>query len=63
MMDEREIRLRLIEAAAKVPHNTHPAGVAAGVLETARAWEAFILRPEEKPGKSTKTLGLPGSLK
>lgn len=50
-MDEREIRLRLIEAAARNPL-PHAQGLAAGVLETAKVWEAYVL------GK-TGTLGLP----
>jgi hypothetical protein len=49
-MDEREIRLRLIEAAAAHPI-PHPEGYAAGVLATARAWEIYVLK--------SGTLGLP----
>jgi hypothetical protein len=51
-MDEREIRLRLIEAAAKAP-NAHSKGYAEGVLEMARQWEEFVLKNSGKP------LGLP----
>jgi hypothetical protein len=40
-MDDREIRLRLIEAAAKAP-NAHPKGFAEGVLEQAALWEEFV---------------------
>lgn len=41
-MDEREIRLRCIEAAAKTPM-VHAAGQAAGVLEVAKEWAAWVL--------------------
>lgn len=54
-MDEREIRLRLIEAAARSPM-VHPEGFAAGVLETAAKWEEYVL-PKISGGKGT--LGLP----
>ena len=50
-MDADEVRLRLIEAAARAPV-VHPDGPAAGVLETARAWEDWVVG--RKP-----TLGLP----
>jgi hypothetical protein len=52
-MDEREIRLRCIEAAAKTPM-VHPQGQAAGVLETASFWFNWII--SEPKGN---TLGLP----
>lgn len=61
-MDQQELRLRLIEAASKLPHSTHPAGPAAGVVETARLWEAHVapsVGSVPPPGK----LGLPKSLK
>lgn len=50
-MDEREIRLRLIEAAARHP-TPHPVGYAVGVLETAEKWEKYVL-------SKSSTLGLP----
>lgn len=45
---EREVRLRLIEAAAKAPivHNNGPA---VGVVEVAQTWEAYVLG-HLKPG-------------
>jgi hypothetical protein len=53
-MDDREIRLRLIEAAAKAP-NAHSKGYAEGVLEQAARWEEFVFgKISGKP-----TLGLP----
>lgn len=58
-MDQQELRLRLIEAASKLPHNTHPAGPAAGVVETARLWETHVTAVV----KVDKPLGLPKSLK
>lgn len=54
-MDEREIRLRLIEAAARNPL-PHQEGFAAGVIATATAWEHYVLG--KISGKPT-TLGLP----
>lgn len=43
-MDEREIRLRCIEAATKTSIGTaHHAGPAAGVLEAARLWLDWII--------------------
>jgi hypothetical protein len=42
-VDEREIRLRLIEAAARNPV-PHPEGFAAGVLAAAQQWEAYVLK-------------------
>lgn len=53
-MDEREIRLRCIEAAAKNPV-PHKDGFGAAVLEQAKQWSAWVL--SEAGGKST--LGLP----
>ena len=52
-MDQAEIRLRLIEAAARNP-TPHRDGFAAGVLEAAAKWEQYV-KGELKPG----TLGLP----
>lgn len=51
-MEDREIRLRLIEAAARnpVPHDD---GFIAGVLAAAQKWEQYVL------AKSGSTLGLP----
>lgn len=40
-MDQAEIRLRLIEAAARNPV-PHPDGFAAAVLAAARQWEAYV---------------------
>lgn len=54
-MDEREVRLRCIEAAAKAPI-VHANGPAAGVLETAQAWAAWVLA---QPAAKASTLGLP----
>lgn len=48
-MDEREIRLRCIEAAAKTPM-VHTAGQAAGVLEVAKQWAAWALAGDPIPG-------------
>lgn len=52
-MDEREIRLRLIEAAARNPV-PHKDGFAAGVLEAAGKWEEYVLKISGKG-----PLGLP----
>ena len=52
-MDQAEIRLRLIEAAARNP-TPHRDGFAAGVVEMAEKWEDYILK---NSGKGT--LGLP----
>ena len=52
MMDELEIRLRCIEAAAKTPM-VHPQGQAAGVQATASVWFNWIISKSEggaKPG-------------
>lgn len=51
-MDEREIRLRCIEAAAKNPV-PHPDGFAAGAMEAAQQWFAWI------NALPKATLGLP----
>lgn len=40
-MEPTEIRLRLIEAAAKNP-TPHKDGFVAGVLEAAAKWEQFV---------------------
>lgn len=61
-MDQQELRLRLIEAASKIPHNTHPAGAAAGVVETAKLWETHVCPPPGTVPPVSK-LGLPKSLK
>ena len=53
-MDEREIKLRCIEAAARNP-TPHSGGFAAGVLETAKTWAAWVMEQPAAP----KTLGLP----
>jgi hypothetical protein len=55
-MDSREIRLRLIEAAARnpVPHRD---GYVAGVLEAAATWEKYVQGPQS--GQSERTLTLP----
>lgn len=50
-MDEREIRLRLIEAAARNPV-PHKDGFAAGVLDAAQKWEQYVTGAKG-------TLGLP----
>lgn len=51
-MNEQEIRLRCIEAAAKAP-NSHTGGYAAGVLEQAQLWYNWIVdpRPAKDDGK------------
>lgn len=53
-MDAAEIRLRLIEAAARNPV-PHTDGFAAGVLEAAAKWEEFVTGKISGKG----TLGLP----
>jgi hypothetical protein len=40
-MDSQEIRLKLIEIAARSPM-PHPLGYVAGVVEAATAWEKFV---------------------
>lgn len=58
-MDEREIRLRCIEAAAKAP-NAHVGGYAAGVLEQAGTWFNWIVGADRPQATLTKPpLGLP----
>jgi hypothetical protein len=52
---EREIRLRCIEAAARTPV-PHKDGFAAGALEAAKAWAAWIFEGRPAAGQ---TLGLP----
>ena len=56
-MDEREIRLRCIEAAAKTPM-VHPQGQAEGVKATASLWFDWIISKSEGAGKGG-TLKLP----
>ena len=56
-MDEREIKLRCIEAAAKTP-TVHLKGQAEGVVEIASAWFNWIISPPK--GENSKPLGLPG---
>lgn len=60
-MDTNEIRLRLIEAAAKTAAvaSQSPDFTTARVLEMARAWEQFVLPPEAKAARERATLGLP----
>lgn len=53
-MDDREIRLRLVEAAARFPV-PHKDGFAAGVLEAAKLWEQYVL----SKNSGSSTLGLP----
>lgn len=58
-MDEREIRMRCIEAAARFPA-VHQSGPAAGVLETAQAWERWVRGGEADPrAAKSAPLGLP----
>lgn len=40
-MDERELRMKCIEAAARNPL-PHPDGYAAGILESAQAFYAWV---------------------
>lgn len=51
MESDQEIRLRLIEAAARNP-TPHKDGYAIGILEAAKAWEEYVVQ-------TRKTLGLP----
>ena len=53
-MDALEIRLRLVEAAARFPV-PHKDGFAAGALEAAQKWEQYVLSKNSGSG----TLGLP----
>lgn len=55
-MDDTEIKLRCIEAAARNPY-PHPDGLVAGVLEAAHRWFEWVKVP---PAKGT--LGLPKKL-
>jgi hypothetical protein len=65
-MDASEIRLRLVEAAARTPAAAiaHSGETARVVLDMARAWEQYVL-PAHDAGKVDKaareraTLGLP----
>ena len=57
MMDDKEIKLRCIEAAAKTP-TVHLKGQAEGVAEIASAWFNWIISSPK--GEAGKTLGLPG---
>lgn len=41
-MDQTEIRLRLIEAAARNPDPRDAEGFAASVVKTAAKWEQFV---------------------
>lgn len=50
-MEPSEIRLRLIEAAAKNPL-PHKDGLVAGVLDQAKAWEQWVAGTA-KPGTLT----------
>ena len=56
-MEEREIRLRCIEAAAKTP-TVHLNGQADGVIAIASAWFNWIISSPK--GDASKPLGLPG---
>lgn len=56
-MEPSEIRLRLIEAAAKNPI-PHKDGFASGVLEQAQKWEQWVNFSTAGSAK-TGTLGLP----
>lgn len=55
-MDQAEIRLRLIEAAARNPDPRHGGGFAAAVLETVSKWEQYVVGAGAPPGKGTLTL-------
>ena len=60
-MDEREIRLRCIEAAARAPM-THESGYSAGVLQAAGQWAAFVLQAVKvdiAQDKGREVIGLP----
>jgi hypothetical protein len=57
-MDEREIRLRCIEAAAKAP-NHHVNGFSAGVMESADRWFKWIITGGVPVQGVAKTLTLP----
>ena len=47
--DLEDIRMRCVEVAAKFP-NAHKDGQAAGVIEMAQKYEAYVLHQEEKKG-------------
>ena len=53
-MDQAEIRLRLIEAAARNPDPRHAEGFVASVLAAAQKWEEYVTDNGKKG-----TLGLP----
>ena len=61
-MDDKEVRLRLVEAAAKSPI-VHKDGPAAGVLAVAQAWAEWVAppptrtAPERPPGSVTMVVG------
>ena len=60
-LTDREVRLRLIEAAARNPDPRHEGGFAASVRETAAAWESFVnFSTTEAPAPDKRgTLSLP----
>ena len=64
-MDSLEIRVRLIEAAARHPHSTHQDGHAAGVLAAAQLWFGWVVgvplagAPATQPETMREKLGLP----
>ena len=49
-MDAQEIKLRLVEAAAKNP-TPHPDGFAAGVLATTKLWFEYVNSTEKAVNK------------
>jgi hypothetical protein len=57
-MNPEEIRLRLIEAAARAQH-IHKDGYAAGVLETAQLWEGYVIPKISGVPAGQGTLKLP----
>lgn len=57
-MDQAEIRLRLVEAAAKNPI-PHRDGFSMGVLEQAKLWETWVLEKTGASGPAKGTLTLP----
>lgn len=58
MEANQEVRLRLIEAAARNPL-PHAEGYAAGVLETAAKWERYVVGTMGLVDKACVPLGLP----
>lgn len=52
-MEPTEIRLRLIEAAARNPDPRHAGGFAQSVVDTAKLWEQYV------KGEKGGTLTLP----